>query len=73
MKYSGKLYGKVAGKHFDTGRTTEDWDALVEALKDCHECLRNLNDPNGYEPQPITIEIEKAEKHLQEWEKRNER
>lgn len=25
MKYIGKLYGKVGGKTFDTGKTSQDW------------------------------------------------
>ncbi len=28
MKYEGKLYGKVGRKHFDTGKTSHDWDEL---------------------------------------------
>ncbi len=28
MKYIGKLYGRLNGKYFDTGKTTNDWDAL---------------------------------------------
>ena len=33
MKYTGKLYGKIGGKTFDTGHTSEDWDNLVDALE----------------------------------------
>lgn len=33
MEYRGKLYGKIGSKHFDTGKTTEDWDDLLEALQ----------------------------------------
>jgi len=28
MEYIGKLYGKLSGKYFDTGKTSEDWDEL---------------------------------------------
>ncbi len=28
MNYIGKLFGQVGNKYFDTGKTTEDWDAL---------------------------------------------
>jgi len=28
MEYKGKLYGKVAGGYFPTGKTSEDWDKL---------------------------------------------
>ena len=33
MQYSGKLYGKMGRKHFDTGRTTDDWDRMEGALR----------------------------------------
>lgn len=33
MNYSGKIYGRVAGKYFDTGNTTDDWDAMVKSLE----------------------------------------
>lgn len=29
MDYRGKLYAKVAGKYFDTGYHTDDWDNLI--------------------------------------------
>lgn len=29
MEYKGKLYGKIAGNYFDTGVTSDDYDALV--------------------------------------------
>ena len=29
MEYTGKLYGKIGNKYFDTGVTTEDYDKLV--------------------------------------------
>lgn len=30
MNYKGKLYGKIAGKYFDTGVTSEDYDRLTD-------------------------------------------
>src|SRR5690606_9442973 len=30
MNYKGKLYGKIAGKYFDTGTTSEDYDRLTD-------------------------------------------
>jgi hypothetical protein len=36
MRYIGKLYGKLANKYFDTGKTSDDYDELekqVERLK----------------------------------------
>ena len=32
MNYKGKLYGKVGKKYFDTGRTSDDWDEMIDAL-----------------------------------------
>ena len=34
MAFHGKLYGKIAGTFFDTGKTTDDYDRLVELLKE---------------------------------------
>lgn len=34
MEFHGKLYGKIAGTFFDTGKTTDDYDRLVELLKE---------------------------------------
>lgn len=28
MEYKGDLYGKVGGKYFKTGKTSDDWDKL---------------------------------------------
>ena len=54
MEYHGKLYGHLCGKmYFDTGKTSEDWDALekrvgeLEAENKAHtinEILSKLND-----------------------------
>lgn len=36
MRYIGRLYGKLANKYFDTGKTSDDYDELekqVERLK----------------------------------------
>ena len=41
MEYEGKLYGKIGGKYFDTGKTTDEWDKLqamagqVDAIVRC--------------------------------------
>jgi hypothetical protein len=32
MEYHGKLYGNIAGKYFDTGKTTADYDKLEAAV-----------------------------------------
>jgi len=44
MEYHGKLYGKIGGwKHFDTGKTTDDYDNLElhnkQLLEACEEAL----------------------------------
>jgi hypothetical protein len=33
MEYTGKLYGKIGKKTFDTGKTSEDWDNLAKDQK----------------------------------------
>jgi len=32
MEYHGKLYGKIGNKHFDTGRTSEEFDRMQNRL-----------------------------------------
>jgi len=32
MEYNGKLYGKIGNKYFDTDKTSEDYDNLLNAL-----------------------------------------
>jgi hypothetical protein len=39
MNYKGKLYGKLGRVYFDTGRTSNDFDGLLEALKVCYKSL----------------------------------
>jgi hypothetical protein len=34
MEFKGKLYGKLGNKYFDTGKTAQDFDDVVEALQD---------------------------------------
>lgn len=48
MKYEGKLYGKVGGKHFDTGKTSKDLDKL-ESIKDTTFDFLNELDQHGVE------------------------
>lgn len=43
MKYEGKLYGKVNGKYFDTGHTTEQWDEMIDALMDAKKAIESLS------------------------------
>jgi hypothetical protein len=41
MEFHGKLYGKIAGTFFDTGKTTDDYDKLVELLKEAATLVGN--------------------------------
>lgn len=56
MEYHGKLYGKIGGKYFDTGKTSDDFDnlekqrdELLEALKELVE-LREMKFMDGEHP-----------------------
>ncbi len=42
MKYQGPLYGKIGRKCFDTGKTSDDWDALEAAAARRLELLRAI-------------------------------
>lgn len=47
MNYRGKLYGRIPnGKHFDTGKTTDDYDNLVKALEELVQ-LKEWKDKHG--------------------------
>jgi hypothetical protein len=39
MKYKGKLYGKIGNKYFDTGKTSEDYDALETLINRHNKAL----------------------------------
>ena len=41
MEYKGKLYGKLFNKHFEIGKTTDDWDKLE---KENEELKRVVNE-----------------------------
>lgn len=63
MKYIGQLYGKISSGYFDTGRSSEDWDRMEDALKrisklddDC--CIEK--DENGNCHDVFASEIAKA-------------
>lgn len=34
MEYHGRLYGKIAGTYFDTGKTTKDFDNMQNLLNE---------------------------------------
>ena len=65
MRYEGKIYGKVGGKHFDTGKTSEDWDKL-ETIKDAVIDMFNELDQHRveipHELHPLFDELEKLVK-----------
>jgi hypothetical protein len=42
MEITGKLYGKFGNKHFDTGKTSEDFDKLERDNLKMLEFLQNL-------------------------------
>jgi len=42
MQYEGKLYGNMGRKYFDTGKTTEDWDALWSSVIMLRSVLKEL-------------------------------
>lgn len=54
MEYHGKLYGKSALGYFDTGSTTDDWDAMVAKIKQ----LEHQNSPTKT---PTTHQAESTE------------
>lgn len=39
MEYTGKLYGRIGNKHFDTGHTAKDWDELIKQVETLKEQL----------------------------------
>lgn len=42
MEYKGKLYGKIGNKYFDTGKTSDDYDELLEQRNYLLEALKPL-------------------------------
>lgn len=42
MEYHGKLYGKIGNRHFDTGKTSDDFDQLEMQRNDLIEALQML-------------------------------
>ncbi len=47
MEYKGKLYGKLGNIYFDTGKTSEDYDELLQALKECSDELYSIHSKYG--------------------------
>ena len=42
MEYTGKLYGKIRNKYFDTGFTSEDYDKLQEENSELQKQVLNM-------------------------------
>ena len=42
MEYTGKLYGKIRNKYFDTGFTSEDYDKLQKENSELQKQILNL-------------------------------
>lgn len=50
MEYKGKLYGHLGDKmYFDTGKTSDDWDALEKRLSELEEKLSSYKCSCGEE------------------------
>ena len=70
MNYKGKLYGKIAGKCFDTGKTSSDWDKLEERNKQANEFiidiakLLNIDESVGFDG--ITLSIDDFEEAIKQ-------
>jgi len=60
MKYIGKLYGKLAGKTFDTGKTSDDWDKLETTNKE----LRDENKKMMSEIRSMVNQFEKDQSEI---------
>lgn len=72
MEYHGKLYGKIGDKHFDTGKTSSDFDNYQHQLEKLEadkaellEALENTKTAFRYFPERL-YEIESLiQKHKQ--------
>ena len=42
MEFQGKLYGKIGNKHFDTGKTSKDFDDMVKMLQKAKSTISRL-------------------------------
>ena len=47
MDYQGKLYGRIGDTHFDTGHTAEEFDQMLEALKEAQRFHQGKYEPVG--------------------------
>lgn len=54
MKYVGKLFGQIGRRYFDTGKTSEHWDALEARAERAEEIA------DRYGKRAISLEAELA-------------
>lgn len=47
MEYKGKLYGKVGGIVFDTGKTAEEWDAMEAKIMELEKEIAILREASS--------------------------
>lgn len=69
MNYSGKLYGRIVNKYFDTGRTSDDWDNLERKVakleKENTEMSLRTQLSNGESEHLLSIS-ERIDKHVEQ-------
>lgn len=51
MEYTGKLYGRLNNKYFDTSHTTEEWDIMKQELEQLSNKVKNLTISNVIIPE----------------------
>jgi hypothetical protein len=56
MEYKGKLYGKIGGIHFETGKTSEDLDNLEAKVNELQEVVNKNCTIPGVMPRRLTAE-----------------
>lgn len=42
MEYKGKLYGKIGGMYFETGKTSKDWDKMESKIKELKSKIKEF-------------------------------
>ena len=49
MEYTGKLYGKIAGRYIELTQTVEDLEQLIADLTEENHRLKDILARNNYE------------------------
>ena len=65
MKYTGKLYGKIAGRTFDTSKTGHDWDNIFNSLI---ELVEYLSPTKALMNDELRAMINRAERAIENYE-----